>query len=373
MRVILDNRLNWQYTDWTQYFHDYEIEWSWAKQGCFPDDPLRAPDPEQLARRLAAFHGQDCGRALCIVSGLYLDELLPGDPLQPGFEPRVQADGQPIPCEPDRFYAGLARRLGGGSRPCRAIDAFAVYNRGKIESFTADHDGLRLLLSDEPYPSRNSAQLLGALFDAETGHSLAEPETDPDILRARVRRAKQYRQAIAQRLAEALELQRWVVPPAGAPRRAYTIEISWNPDFPGISQETKYAAARAFARDLGIKSDSVGWAGREAVTPDFMDRLEALAGDTGAELRGGMSICPAEQPESGWYRLLMQYPPAEGWNWEQFQWDAYPGEHPTICQFKNFLLAPAWPILTGQQAVCLVPEPVKDVLCGLCGDAVDFI
>ena len=375
MKVIVNDQFNWQYINWEPYFTDYEIEFRHERMQDFSEDVLEIRDPEMAARKIAASYGQNSDHVLCIVSGLYLDGLPMDDPRQPGFEPRVCTGRKWVEGNLDQYYAALAHQLGGGSRPCRAVDAFAVYRCGTVGSFTAVHDDQKLLLTDKPFPDGGwGHRIYGALRDAETGVYLADAQTDPEILQKRSVRAKQYRERIVEQLAALLGVQRHDTSSFGVPLREYEVDISWNPDFPGLQGEVGYAASRAFARELGCKSDSVGWAGKDDVTPDFLDKLEALTKRTGAELRGGMGIHLSEPPESGWYRLHMEYGPEDGWAWERFRWEEYPEEKPVIRQFKSYLAAPAYPIMAGiHDEVCYVPEHVKTALQNLCGDAVDFL
>ncbi|MBQ8586336.1 MAG: hypothetical protein IJ452_08670 [Butyricicoccus sp.] len=374
MEVIINNQFCWQYINWEPYFINYEIEFRHEQLEDFSENVLNIRDPEMAAREIAKFYGQTCDHVLCIVSGLYLDELPMDDPRQPGFEPRVRAGRKWVEGNLDQYYAAFSQQLG-GDRPCRAVDAFAVYHHGTIESFIAVHDDQKLLLADKPFPDGYwGRRIYGILQDAASGYYLADPQTDPEILQEWAVRAKQYRERTVKQIAALLDVPQYIAPVSEARNYRYTVDVHWNPDFSGLQGEVGYAASRAFARELGCRSDSVGWAHKENVTPEFMDELEGMTQKTGAELRGGMGIYLSEPLESGWYRLHMEYGAEDGWAWERFRWEEYPEEKPVIRQFKSYLAAPAYPIMAGiHDEVCYVPEHVKTALQNLCGDAVDFL
>ena len=374
MEVIINDQFCWQYINWEPYFIDYEIEFRHERLEDFSENVLNIRDPEKAAREIAKFYGQTCDHVLCIVSGLYLDEMPIEDPCQPGFEPRVRAGRKWVEGNLDQYYAAFSQQLG-GDRPCHAVDAFAVYHHGTVESFTAVHDDQKLLLADKPFPDGYwGRRIYGILRDAEDGCFLADSKTDSEIMEKRSVRAKRYRKRIVEQIATLLDAPQYIAPVSEARNDRYTVDVHWNPDFPGLQGEVEYAASRAFARELGCRSDSVGWASKDEVTPAFLDEMEALVQKTGAKLRGGMYLQPCGKIESDWYRVCMKYGPSDGWSWEHFRWEEYPEEKPMIRQFKSYLAAPAYPIMTGiHDEVCYVPEHVKTVLQNLCGDAVDFI
>ena len=98
----------------------------------------RGHTPRENAVLKARFYGQYFDSVICNDSGLYFDELAPGDPRQPGLNIRTP-NGLPRLDDEEmiNYYSELIHSLG-GKVLAYYLDGIAVYHKGKIYSYMED-------------------------------------------------------------------------------------------------------------------------------------------------------------------------------------------------------------------------------------------
>ena len=117
----------------------------------------RGHTPRENAVLKARFYGQYFDSVICNDSGLYFDELAPGDPRQPGLNIRTP-NGLPRFDDEEmiNYYSELIHSLG-GKVLAYYLDGIAVYHKGKIYSYMEDTAITRenaFYMIDRPSPRR---------------------------------------------------------------------------------------------------------------------------------------------------------------------------------------------------------------------------
>lgn len=122
--------------------------------------------PEENAILKARFYGQFFDLVLCNDSGLYLDCLPLSDPRQPGLHVRTPGNGPRLDDEEMlRWYSTLAHSLG-GQVLAYYLNGLAVWNRGRISSYTVTPEFARqdaFYLVDTPSPKRREGWPLDSI------------------------------------------------------------------------------------------------------------------------------------------------------------------------------------------------------------------
>lgn len=120
--------------------------------------------PAENAAIKARFYSAYCDRVLCNDSGLYIQELSPDDPRQPGMRVRSPQGRRLDDDQMIAYYAALARSLG-GRMTAYYLDGEAVYNQGAIHTFM-DEEYARsgsFYMLDRPHPARRPGWPLDSL------------------------------------------------------------------------------------------------------------------------------------------------------------------------------------------------------------------
>lgn len=142
-----------------------------------PDESGKSPMENAMVK--AAYYGQFHDPVITEDSGLYLLDLPPDDPRQPGLFVRRAPDGHEMTDdEMTEYYAALARSLGGRVTACW-LDGYAVYKGGKVTGFMADDEDFRRVyafyLVDTPHPDRCEGWPIDRIsVDIKTGRYLTD-------------------------------------------------------------------------------------------------------------------------------------------------------------------------------------------------------
>ena len=103
--------------------------------------------PEENAANKAKFYGQFFDRVICNDSGLYFDEIALDDERQPGLKIRSPKGVRLGDDDMIEYYSTLIHSLG-GQVSAFYLDGVAVYNCGRIYSYTASDDYIRACMFD---------------------------------------------------------------------------------------------------------------------------------------------------------------------------------------------------------------------------------
>ena len=110
--------------------------------------------PLENARAKAACYGRFWDYVITQDAALYIRELAPDDPRQPGLTVRRRSDGHVMTDEEAvEHYAALAHELG-GRMTCWYQEGYAVANHGRVAGFMDDgaiNDVYRFYMVDKPY------------------------------------------------------------------------------------------------------------------------------------------------------------------------------------------------------------------------------
>ena len=144
-----------------------------------PDEDGKSP--MENAMRKAAWYGQFHDPVITEDSGLYILDLPPDDPRQPGLFVRRAPDGHEMSDdEMTAHYAALARSLGGRVTACW-LDGYAVCKGGTVSGYMADSEDFRRVYSfylvDTPHPNSHAGWPIDRLsVDIKTGRYLTDTE-----------------------------------------------------------------------------------------------------------------------------------------------------------------------------------------------------
>lgn len=141
-----------------------------------PEEKGRSPEENAIIK--AKYYGRFFDIVIANDSGLYFDCLSLDDPRQPGLNIRTP-NGCPRMNDEEsiEYYSSLIHSLG-GKVAAFYLDGFAVFNNGKIFSFTEEpHDSFYMV--DTPSENRHKGWPLDSLsLSKDTGISFVDRKND---------------------------------------------------------------------------------------------------------------------------------------------------------------------------------------------------
>ncbi len=146
---------------------DYDVSFLLLKDLGIENLPDEAgKDPLENAVLKAAYYGRLYDYVISADSALYIRELPPTDPRQPGLTIRRHPDGSAMDDEEMiAHYSALARELG-GQMTCYYQDAYGVCNQGVVSGFMEDETVSSIhvfRMVDRPHPVRTPGWPLDSL------------------------------------------------------------------------------------------------------------------------------------------------------------------------------------------------------------------
>lgn len=175
-----------------------------------PDEAGKSPMENAVMK--AAYYGRFHSYVISEDSALYIRELPPDDPRQPGLTVRRRADGGSMNDEEMiAHYSALARELG-GRMTCCYIDGYGVCSRGEVSGFMKDDSPLNDIHSfymvDKPHANRVPGWPLDSIsIRPGTGQYFVE-NRDIHLSAADEVLVKSYRDELLAFFAEKLRLDR---------------------------------------------------------------------------------------------------------------------------------------------------------------------
>lgn len=204
------SKVNW----FQKLLSQYNTEFITLRDIGVTDEPAEnGKTPGENAVIKANFYGQFFDRVICNDSGLYFDAIPMNDPRQPGLHVRTPCGKRLDDEEMIEYYSGLIKKLG-GKVLAYYMNGIAVYNCGKVSSFTDTKEKLRhsaFYMTDKPSPLRHAGWPLDSLsLNRHTGAYFVENSnadvSDADTSGADKIIIDEYQRRMIRFLAEALEL-----------------------------------------------------------------------------------------------------------------------------------------------------------------------